>query len=478
MILINNKYINLLSQLSIFIFGVSILILNLSGIGGYNINDNLSIADRFINTGYYFYTSGDKDNFSGTPAYFPGFSFIIIFVQQFVKHHLVEIISIISGAFILSLLYLTNKISIQLGANKDLSKLLIPLLATLFYPSWIWYAIDFKPDTFLLALFLFSLLIINSKLSNSVKVLAILMITFIGTITKQQFLSLFISILYTLYLYEEKTFSKKSFFAILGSLFGLFVIFSIDNLYLITIQIQKQREFQSLPQIANLINTELKSIWPIIILTYIYISNYWQNSKLENSLIFASLSWLIFSLFSAFHVGGTIENFTTGLLLFLPFTMCSASKIFFNLKLKNQNSVQLLLVLFLFITSLANTAGSLIESKIVRETKNEIIIYLNKNFKNSKAVYDGVTYSIIRESSVIGVTEIDAVMNFESAKINTDVFYQKLKNGFYEVIVTNDDEWKTNQKLSLIIKDYFVLEKSYEIRKFRTYIFKRKSNKI
>jgi hypothetical protein len=69
-------------------------------------------------------------------------------------------------------------------------------------------------------------------------------------------------------------------------------------------------------------------------------------------------------------------------------------------------------------------------------------------------------------------------MNFESAKINTDNFYEKLKFGYYDVIVTNDKEWKSNQKLSLIINDNFILDKSYEIRKFKTYIFKKKSNKF
>jgi hypothetical protein len=183
-------------------------------------------------------------------------------------------------------------------------------------------------------------------------------------------------------------------------------------------------------------------------------------------------------MFSAFHNGGTIENITTGLLLFMPFAIVTLSKSIPSFESKNYIIIQIILVLILFFTSLVNIAGSLMEAKIVKNTKKDIITYLNSNYKDSKTVYDGVTYSFIRETSVIAVTEIDAVMNFESAKINTDNFYEKLKFGYYDVIVTNDKEWKSNQKLSLIINDNFILDKSYEIRKFKTYIFKKKSNKF
>jgi hypothetical protein len=233
MLLVNNKLLKYFSSLTILIFVLSILLTNLSGLGGYNINDNLSIADRYIKTGNYFYTAGEADNYSATPAYFPGFSFLIILIQKFIKIHIIEVISIISGAFILTFLFLIYKTSIILGANKNFTKIIIPLFATLFYPAWLWYAIDFKPDTFLISLFILALIIINSNLNVSLKTIIVFLVTFLGTITKQQFISLFISIIYALYLYEEALLNKKVLWICLAAILGLVVIFSIDNLYLI-----------------------------------------------------------------------------------------------------------------------------------------------------------------------------------------------------------------------------------------------------
>jgi hypothetical protein len=452
---------------------LSVITLNLSGVSGYNINDNLALVDRYFQTNRFFYSGGFNDLFVGTPSYFPGNAFLLYFIRIFTFEYAVEIACLISGIWVVLFVLMSILKSTELSSNNILGITMIPLVLITFFPAWIWYAIDSKPDTFLVGLFLGVTIILNKKEFTLIKTITLFIFAIIGTVTKQQFLALYISTIIYLYYVERDIFFKRLIPLFIGGLIGVIIIFSIENVQFYTIEIQKQRHFQPLSNILKMLLTVLKNSWVIFILIIFYLKFLRKNTQSEKGLLISAVIWFIMSFMGAIHVGGTVENIYSGLLLTLPFVITSLCY-FINHSGKVKVFFLNYSALFLFIISLISVGGNFVEGKIIRNKKYEVIKYLNSHFKNKKALFDGSTYSIIRETSLNPISEIDVVMNFESANINTSMFYDLLMQGKYDVIITSDDKWKSNKNLSTVIDNFFILDSSFEARTLKVFVYKYK----
>ena len=454
--------LNILFYISILLIYTSIIFQGISGYSTYNLNEPLNLADNFFRSGIFQYPDL-IESYNGTTTYFPGSAFIAILAVFINKNNSIILLQLFSGFNILIFIYsIISVIKLDYKITKIIY-IIIPFIFFTLYKETIWYAYDFKIDILLISIFNFLLVLEHNKNKNIIDNILIIFLIIIGFILKQQFLYLFI--IYLITFFRNFSYSKLFIYFLIVFVTYLF-LFSIKNLYFFTIYLHKEKAFQDFLHIGNLVLNFVEDKWLLTIFIIFSILH-----KKSYYLFF----WLILSFASAFKVGGTVENFSNGLLIFLPIIILTI--------LQFINSHSLILKIKITLTIFATIYFSLILVKSIiffKQTQYNLNYAKNyiSNLDRGNILFDASSYSILRNSKHNLISSYTTILNLSEIKYNLQNYKNDLISNKYTYLIF--DNTQISNKIiyfdEVLIKKYLLIKTLIINKEHTVYIYKIVSN--
>lgn len=438
------KNINKLIYFLAILFFIHLTFQSLNKGGRWDLNQHIAMADKITNNLSCYST--DIDGFyKASSPYFPGVTFLSLIISKINIEFREEILLIIATLIGVSLLICFCFIAEKISQKFSNSFFTIFLISIWFFDWWKFYMTEFKPDSILL-LFSIGILILIEKLHNNSNnwtnlFLFILNLYIIGML-KQQGVSIFFGIF--LYLIFSNDISNKIKIKYTISIFiaGFLVLLTVyltPNCINNTIYLLKNHKFLSLEEIKAMTLNEFKNSWLIYTLFFTSIINIFINlntlKKTEKIWLFICTPWLIMSIFSFCKVGGNEGNLQSGILPFLPFISVTLAKmtkknIFYNV-------FKYVLILFTISYLIPKIVDDYENYNILKKNELKTILFLNKKFKNKKALYNSDIYNEIIKSKIIPRTDMVTAGDAKSAGQNMYKYYNEIKFKKYDLVYSN-----------------------------------------
>lgn len=422
---------------AIFLFALS-LFAGAGGWAGFNLAGYLAFADHFNQFGSLAYSSGYADGFFESPVYFPGFGLLAIPFVSNLPIDSVILLKIFAALFILAFIWMITNKAIEFGMEKRLAVVAVPLLVSSFAGILIGYASDYKPDLLFYAIFILAFNFIFSKTNINLRALITFALLFVGLILKQQFVGLWFAYMAIVFFWAEKDRVKLLTSGLLALIFAVWLLFSIPNLYVLAIQSFSTQSFYGIVNFGSLVSLGLKSSWPLIvgIVIYLLVRRTKHISRKENAYLFACVAGMVLPWLSLAKVGGTEENFMSGLALWLPISIVGLSLLSDFSKI-SRFAIVIMLSAVLSVLSLAAIVKEGIEGINYYKLKIETINYLKSTFPNKNIVNNDAGYVITRELTAGKKSSTTVVDVYEALK-KSDVgtFDDEFRQGVYPLFVT------------------------------------------
>ena len=453
---------------SVLVLIVLLVNLSLGRTARWDILDHLEMADRYEKFGT-LYPNFNEKYLTGSSVYFPGVSFISIFLKKFIPDMLIILsMQILACCFIVAFYFIQKYISRSFYYSiNSIHFFYATILYFIFLNyEWLIYAVEFKPD--IAAYCIGSLGIIISGVDKEKRKSLILFIlgiilSGIAILFKQQYIFFLFGLIFFTILNKNK---KLIIFTITSTLISfviLFLIKSNPNAWYWTVTVLSDDGFLSLKEWLKsqelLIFTYF--IGFIVFLTFFLLKEYKfpirrfeiLNIKniLKSNIWFSVMIFVFFgSLISSLKIGGNSGNTAFGLVILLPFALYY----FNNLKLR-QLFVLSLLILFikvpfllysnfkhyLKIQEFSNNVEKLINVKGVKVLTGSDVYYSTRKIRLGNEITNYWMYSKIDNSSLSSkLNNIIKSNDFNYILVESwPENYQFLKkSGKYKILFKND----------------------------------------
>jgi len=432
---------NLIKTLSIAlatVFFLSLLMGTLNTGGRWDLNQQIDFAQRLLD-GISSYSNGQTDLLFPSSPYFPGVGYLsyLYSILGFKDVYLNNVILLITAVFVGFTLFkllikLTSKIYPNIPSNINF------LITTIFFAthfrSFIVYMSEFKPDAILLVIGSLALFILekNDKPKTSSLVIVGLLL-FCSTFFKQSFFLIYILIYILVILNNFISIKQKigiiTVFSSIGILALFLMFFNVENLYYYTVKVISKHEMLTSKEIFHVLRRSfIYNILFCFSLIYFFCKRYKDFSfkRIETKYFLFALIWFLFSLLSAFKIGGNKGNIEVGFIVFIPFVIFAINDILKNSFQKQLFYITTKTILLVGILSYSyflfnNTKNYLLKV----EKDNESIEFLSKVFENKNVLVDGNTYIISKKSQMNILTEAETIAHFNNIP-NYDMI--KVKN--------------------------------------------------
>lgn len=469
----NKKLEKYLILIGWVLFSFSIATSNLGGLAGFNLNSSLAMADRFLETGKLFYSLGEVDHYAYSQIYFPGFAIVAIPFAYLFSSNAVDALHVLSSIFILVFLGLLVRRSCQFGVNFNIASISVPLIVISFMPAILWYAADFKPDIFLISIYLICDAYIESSRKVLTKSLVLLVFTLVGLLIKQQFLGLWIGLMVVIAIWSRGLERAVLLLTGLVGLCGAIVILSsVDGLYLHSIKSLSFHNALHLVNFGSLIYRSIIQCWPVLIglILYFYSCIEVRITTREKKYLVVCLMWLFVRVPNLLMEGSTEENFFTALIIFLPLSLLGYTRTFL-VQINFKKILILSLASIFAILSAMNFSRGIIESIGRFSLKNDVVKYVKKEHSNEGIVFDEGSYAIVREfrdSIKVSTLVVDTfgIMGDDISKFKDD-----FANGSYPVYITSSRSGYDPHSNWMGAENFYRLEKIYSYRNESYFIY-------
>jgi len=336
-----------------------LITLSLGRTARWDILDHIEMADRFEKFGT-LYPSINDEYLTGSSVYFPGLSFLTVFLKTFIPDSIIiKAMQLIACCFILIFYFIQKYISRSFYYNLNNTHFFYTTVIYFIFLNYEWliYAVEFKAD--ITAYCIGSLGIIISgvdkeKSKSLIPFILGIVLTGIAILFKQQYIFFLFGLLFFTILNRKK---KLVYFSLISTLISLAIIFFLNsnsNTWYWTVKVLSDDGFLSLKEWLisqqQLIITYI--ICLIVFITLLLFKVYkppvqrFKISSIKNVIttnIWFSLMIFVFfgSLISSLKTGANSCNTAFGLVILLPLALYY----FYNLKL-NQFFLLFLLILF------------------------------------------------------------------------------------------------------------------------------------
>ncbi len=417
----NQKITLSLSKLLIIFYFLFLLLEALKIGGGWDLNEQIDFAQRLLK-GQNIYANGMSDLFFPTSPYFPGVGYLSFFYSTigfkdvYLNNGVMLFTAILFGLVFFVLIYrLTHYLYPNI--HKSFIWSILAILYITHFSQYKSYMLEFKPDTVILVSGLFIFLLIEGKKKlHLVDYLIIGLLLFITSFFKQT--SFIIYILTFLLIIIKNDIALKHRIYILFSYFligisSLYLVFSTENLYFFTIKSMSQHPFDLISLMIFLIESVFDNLFFIgTLIIYFLLFNYKNKKLIEIKYLLFCFLWLGFAVLSGGKLGGNVGNVEVGLIVFMPFSVLSLSKLFEFIK-KIDLSVICILSFLLFRFLLLSGRGTF---EYIQKVKKdfEIINILESEFKDENAFVDGSTYIIAKSAGMNIITEANTLGHFNN----------------------------------------------------------------
>lgn len=463
----NQKIILCLSKLLIIFYFLYLFLEALKIGGGWDLNEQIDFAQRLLK-GQNIYANGMSDLFFPTSPYFPGvgylsFFYSIIGLKDVYLNNVVMLFTAI--LFGLTFFVLIYRLSHFLYPNINKSFLLsaLAILYITHFSQYKSYMLEFKPDTVILVFGLFIFLLIESKKKlYSVDYLIIGLLLFIISFFKQTSFIIYILTFLLIFINKDVTIRRRIyilfFYFIIGT-FSLYLVFSTENLYFFTIKSMSQHSFDLVSLIIFLIEAIFDNLFFICtLLVYFMFFNFKKKNLIEIKYLLFCFLWLGFAILSGGKLGGNVGNVEVGLVVFLPFSIFSYSKLFEFIKKNNLPVICILLFLLcrFFLLSVRGTF------EYIQKVKMDFLIIkvLESEFKNKNAFVDGSTYILAKSAGMNIITEANTLGHFNNIpSFDMTKIKSAIKNREYDLFFFTGDlnyyrDREINQSIDSLYKTY------------------------
>ena len=446
------------------IFVVQLLFLSLGKGGGWDLGQQIAMADRAAVGQIYYSTQQDGFYLSSSP-YFPGVSFLSMIVSKLSYEHRETILLVLATSIGIALLLFLAFLAKKMGVKFQTSFALVVMYAVWFFALWKAYMTEFKPDSLLL-LGAVGILFLFMKIERKQKLLLfyglfVVLLVLIG-IFKQQGVAIYASVF--LYVLFSKSIDLRTkvhllFLSLSAGLVVLAIVIYIPNCFNNTVLVIMQHPLMPWGQIGEMFLNSFQKMWLFYVPLFLYFGTFIFRkntvlTKYERAWFFFAFPWMLLSLLSAIKVGGNEGNIEVAVLPFLPYVV-----LYINRILQKSNEFKLMLyfcALFTFYSLSLKTRREYKHWKQFKEEEKEIVAYLSVNFANKTVLYGGDDYMKVSRSKMRKKTEIDTALTFGLGRYDLSLFYQEINKKGYDVIYCSFQlEWYEDKKmLEFINKNY------------------------
>lgn len=452
---------------SVVIYLVLLVNLSLGRTARWDILDHIEMADRFEKVGTLYPNFNDK-YLTGSSVYFPGLSFISIFLKKFIPDMLIIQAMQLLACFSIVIFYFIQRY-ISRSFNYNLNNLHFFYVSIVYFIflnyEWLIYAVEFKAD--ITAYCTGSLGIILSgvdKEKNKSLIFFILgiILTGIAILFKQQYIFFLFGLLFFTMLNRNKKLILFSITSIFISFVIILLIKSNSNTWYWTVTVLSDDGFLSLKDWLKsqeqLIFTYFFALIILVILLLfkiykfpahrICISSIRSNIK---SNIWFSIMICVFSgsLISSLKTGANSGNTAFGLVIVLPLVLYY----FNNLELKHLFTLVLFLLLtkvpillysnskhYLKILEFSNNVQKSVNDKGVKILTGSDVYFATRKIRIGNEIANYWMYSLIDNSNV-------------SSHLN-----RLIKSNDFDYIIV--ESWPENYQNIITSPDYKILFKN------------------
>lgn len=298
--------------------------------GRWDLYEPIAMADRWPDR--YGYSKGIIDQFIPSTPYFPGVSFLALFIPF--KIYQVEVMLLIANSCILILYGLLFFIYRKFGGERSAISYITfsAAISCLILAPWLTYAKEFKPDTIALCFFVLAFLASTSIDRNPLRTMVLIGSVLMALLFKQQIIApitgLLIGRLVSEISIAEKI--KDALMVSAGLFIGAVIVLSIDGAAFYAVQSHVGREHISIFDRGHMLLV-IKLI-AVFVLGYLTLGKEGFLHKICRPLKFYSYSipmglWGLAGIAGAINVGGNTGNTAVGVVLAIPILALICDKI-------------------------------------------------------------------------------------------------------------------------------------------------------
>ena len=447
------------------LFIIQLVFLSLGKGGGWDLGQQIAMADRVLNSEL-LYTSPQDGFYLSNSPYFPGVSFLSTLVSQFSFENRETILLLIATSIGIGLLFSLTLLSKQMGVKFQDAYLIILLYGVWFFNSWKAYMTEFKPDSIVLlaALAVFYLLIKLERRHNSfLCFFCIFLLLLLIGVFKQQGIAIFIgTMLFVLFTNSFNRRTKILLFSVivLGGLSVLGIVFSIPNCIENTVVVLSRHPLMTSREILSMFLNSFERMWIFYVPFGLYFLNLLFKRRIElqrneREWLFFAIPWLFFSLLSAIKVGGNEGNIEVAFLPFLPYNVVFLNRIVE--KSKEFKYILYFCLLLTFYSILFKTKNEYKHWKKYKQEQTEIIAFLSSNFANKTVLYAGDDYMTISKANLKHKSEFDTATGFGLGKYDLTLFYRAIENQEYDLIYCSIPlDLYEDKKITDVVKNAYI----------------------
>ena len=246
-------------------FVLVIIVMGLGRVARWDLLDQVSMADNFLNWGSLYPVFNDPTP-HGVSVYFPGVSLILVVLMQVgFDFYLVEAAILISCSILLIFFYVQKKVAEQISGDKILWRQFVPFIVAfslLVTPDYLKYAVEFKPDTIALVTSYLGLSVAGF-LTKKVTLPRIIMgaFLFVGAIIfKQQYIAFIAGVLLYCCFFPSKSRFLFMLFSISFLAITLWLLFLNPNIWFWNVEVLADDGFLGILEVIKLQDDAFKRV--------------------------------------------------------------------------------------------------------------------------------------------------------------------------------------------------------------------------
>lgn len=421
--------------------------------GRWDLYQQIAMADRFLaGQGMYYST------IEASSPYFPGVSFLSIFISAFAHSYrdyiLLFIASLVGTVFALMLV----KLAVDFGCKKQIALIVVFGLLYWGFEEYRGYMHEFKADSLVLLCgigicYLQEHIELKQNIKQNYILAGIFILGLVMDITKQQ--AVYVNtalILYAIFCMPSSWKTKSMIMAALASAgcVALGIIFSIPNMEIIAIENLKDMPYHFPKDIIWSMIGDFRGhkIFFILLFYFIYLlcSRKAKLNLLQKKWLLISMLFGAAQIVGGWKTGGNAGNYEAGMVCFLPFVALAANNIFEQfINISKKDFMIVLGGIFIIVLSLVNIGKVMIidvPSKLIPALNENRLVseYLSQHCEGETIMYYSNQYmQIIRSSAVPGMDIYTVPSNIERY---WDTRTEALKEKRYKYLYVNQENFK------------------------------------
>lgn len=421
--------------------------------GRWDLYQQIAMADRFLaGQGMYYST------IEASSPYFPGVSFLSIFISAFAHSYrdyiLLFIASLVGTLFVLMLV----KLAVDFGCKKQIALIVVFGLLYWGFEEYRGYMHEFKADSLVLLCgigicYLQEHIELKQNIKQNYILAGIFILGLVMDITKQQ--AVYVNaalILYAIFCMPSSWKTKSMIMAALATAgcVALGIIFSIPNMEIIAIENLKDMPYHFPKDIIWFMAGDFRGhkIFFLLLFYFVFLlcSRKIKLNLLQKKWLFISILFGVAQIVGGWKTGGNAGNYEAGMVCFLPFVALAANNIFEQfINISKKDFMIVLGGIFIIVLSLVNIGKVMIidvPSKLIPTLNENRLVsgYLSQHCEGETIMYYSNQYmQIIRSSAVPGMDIYTVPSNIERY---WDTRTEALKEKRYKYLYVNQENFK------------------------------------